>query len=38
MPAGQGIGAIEDIVPARVIVERVIAEARAVLGDLRRFA
>jgi enoyl-[acyl-carrier protein] reductase II len=38
MPAGQGIGAIDDIVPARVIVERVVAEARAVLGELRRFA
>jgi len=38
MPAGQGIGAIEDIVPARVIVERVLSEARAVLGGLRRFA
>jgi len=38
MPAGQGIGAIDDIVPARVIVERVVAEARAVLRDLHRFA
>jgi enoyl-[acyl-carrier protein] reductase II len=31
MPAGQGVGAIQEILPAREIVARVMAEAEAVL-------
>jgi NAD(P)H-dependent flavin oxidoreductase YrpB (nitropropane dioxygenase family) len=38
MPAGQGVGGIEDVVSAREIVDRVIAEAQALLKDLARFA
>jgi enoyl-[acyl-carrier protein] reductase II len=34
MPAGQGIGGIDDIPSARAIVERVVAEARAVMKNL----
>jgi enoyl-[acyl-carrier protein] reductase II len=38
MPAGQGIGGIDDIPSARAIVERVIAEAQQVLRKLARLA
>jgi len=38
MPAGQGIGAIDDIPSARAIVERVIADAQQVLAKLGRLA
>ncbi len=38
MPAGQGIGAIDDIPSARAIVERVIADAQQVLARLGRLA
>ena len=34
MPAGQGAGAIGEVLPAAAIVERVVAEAEAVLGRL----
>jgi enoyl-[acyl-carrier protein] reductase II len=32
MPAGQGIGAIDELVPAGELVHRFVAEAEAVLG------
>jgi enoyl-[acyl-carrier protein] reductase II len=38
MPAGQGVGGIDDVVSAREIVDRVVAEAQALLKDLARFA
>ncbi len=38
MPAGQGVGGIDEILPAREIVARVVAEAEEVLGDLGRLA
>ncbi|MEX6724364.1 NAD(P)H-dependent flavin oxidoreductase [Parapedomonas caeni] len=37
LPAGQGGGAISDILSCREIVERTVAQARAVIGDLPRF-
>jgi len=38
MPAGQGVGAIDAVLPAREIVARVMAEAEAVLGRLGKSA
>jgi len=38
MPAGQGIGGIQDILPAGEIVARVMREARAVVGQLDTLA
>lgn len=38
LPAGQGIGGIDDIPTARAIVERVVAEAQQVLARLGRLA
>jgi enoyl-[acyl-carrier protein] reductase II len=38
MPAGQGIGGIDDIPSARAIVDRVVAEARAVMKNLGSLA
>jgi enoyl-[acyl-carrier protein] reductase II len=38
MPAGQGVGALDEILPAREIVARVLAEAEAVMGRLGRLA
>jgi enoyl-[acyl-carrier protein] reductase II len=38
MPAGQGIGGIDDIPTARAIVDRVVAEAQDVLQTLGRLA
>ncbi|HEX9259058.1 MAG TPA: nitronate monooxygenase family protein [Acidimicrobiales bacterium] len=34
MPAGQGVGAIHELVPAAEIVHRIVAEAEAILGRL----
>jgi enoyl-[acyl-carrier protein] reductase II len=34
MPAGQGIGGIDEILPAKVIVERILAEAADTIGRL----
>ena len=38
MPAGQGTGAIHEILPAGEIVRRVVAEAEATIGRLAAFA
>jgi enoyl-[acyl-carrier protein] reductase II len=35
MPAGQGVGAIDDLVPAADIVHRIVDEAENVLSKLR---
>jgi enoyl-[acyl-carrier protein] reductase II len=38
MPAGQGSGAIRDVLPAGEIVRRVVAEAEAVLARIGAMA
>lgn len=38
MPAGQGVGAIHEILPAGEVVRRVVEEARAVIGRLGALA
>jgi enoyl-[acyl-carrier protein] reductase II len=34
MPAGQGVGGIEEVLPAAEIVRRVVEEARAAIGRI----
>ena len=36
MPAGQGVGAIDDLVPAADLVHRIVDEAESVLGEAAR--
>jgi enoyl-[acyl-carrier protein] reductase II len=35
-PSGQGVGAIDDLVPAGTLVTRIVAQAERVLADLAR--